>query len=194
MSQSLPVGGFEWIDSNTDYNVLDNSDFGYVLEVDLEYPDELHNLHSDFPLCPENICVDISGHGVGRANDTGTAGLIPYRRAQSWAEGNRDIRERDGLTVLARCRAVGHAVVCSCCSAWDLLRPLTRSYPICIQGLNSKSIPTAGSCGREHERWFRKQLLLLGHCWVAEDKGCSDSVSSGENVWMPGTVDVRCGS
>lgn len=57
MSQSLPVGGFEWIDSNTDYNVSDNSDFGYVLEVDLEYPDELHNLHSDFPLCPENICV-----------------------------------------------------------------------------------------------------------------------------------------
>ncbi|XP_045501419.1 uncharacterized protein LOC123698711 [Colias croceus] len=56
MFQSLPVGGFEWIDSNTDYNVPDNSDFGYVLEVDLEYPDELHNLHSDFPLCPENIC------------------------------------------------------------------------------------------------------------------------------------------
>ncbi|CAH1646013.1 unnamed protein product [Spodoptera littoralis] len=57
MSQSLPVGGFEWVDSNTDYNVSDNSDFGYVLEVDLEYPDELHDLHSDFPLCPENICV-----------------------------------------------------------------------------------------------------------------------------------------
>ncbi|CAG4956759.1 unnamed protein product [Colias eurytheme] len=55
MSQSLPVGSFEWIDSNTDYNVSDNSDFDYVLEVDLEYPDELHNLHSDFPLCPENI-------------------------------------------------------------------------------------------------------------------------------------------
>ncbi|XP_045508885.1 piggyBac transposable element-derived protein 4-like [Colias croceus] len=57
MSQSFPVGGFEWIDYNTDYNVSDNSDFGYVLEVELEYRDELHNLHSDFPLYPENICV-----------------------------------------------------------------------------------------------------------------------------------------
>jgi hypothetical protein len=55
MSKYLPYGGFVW--SNTDIDVLnipDNSSKGYILEVDLNYPKELHNLHSDFPLAPEN--------------------------------------------------------------------------------------------------------------------------------------------
>ena len=55
MSKYLPYGGFKW--SNTDIDVLnipDDSLKGYILEVDLEYPKELHDLHSDFPLAPEN--------------------------------------------------------------------------------------------------------------------------------------------
>ena len=28
---------------------------GHILEVDLEYPDELHELHNDYPLAPEKL-------------------------------------------------------------------------------------------------------------------------------------------
>ncbi|XP_050677400.1 uncharacterized protein LOC126974058 isoform X2 [Leptidea sinapis] len=57
MSQFLPTGGFEWVDVTTNFDVPDDYEYGFILEVDLEYPIELHDLHSDLPLCPENICI-----------------------------------------------------------------------------------------------------------------------------------------
>ena len=48
MSDYLPYGGFKWIKSvyNFDVNsVSEKSPTGYILEVDLEYPGELHVLH-----------------------------------------------------------------------------------------------------------------------------------------------------
>ncbi|XP_051167626.1 uncharacterized protein LOC127285571 [Leptopilina boulardi] len=56
MVQPLPYGGFEWVqvDDNFDFNISDDSPFGYILEVDLDYPIELHNSHSDFPFCSEH--------------------------------------------------------------------------------------------------------------------------------------------
>ena len=57
MSKYLPTGDFKWVDNLDNFdtmNVSDKSPKGYILEVDLSYPKELHDLHSDFPLAPEN--------------------------------------------------------------------------------------------------------------------------------------------
>ena len=60
MSQKLPTGDFRWIPS-PEYINLDsydeNSAKGLILEVDLEYPPELHHLHNDYPLAPEKMVV-----------------------------------------------------------------------------------------------------------------------------------------
>ncbi|GFV25209.1 uncharacterized protein TNCV_4304061 [Trichonephila clavipes] len=57
-SKYLPLKDFVWSDNNlTEKDILnlsDESDVGYILEVDLEYPSDLHDNHSDFPLAPEN--------------------------------------------------------------------------------------------------------------------------------------------
>ena len=34
-------------------SIEENSSNEYILEVDLEYPDELHELRNDYPLAPE---------------------------------------------------------------------------------------------------------------------------------------------
>ena len=56
MMQPLPVGGFEWLSEGVLEKwekIVDSEDLGCVLEVDLEYPAELHDFHNDFPLAPE---------------------------------------------------------------------------------------------------------------------------------------------
>ena len=62
MSQYLPTGGFKWM-TEKKINKIDlakykeDSDKGIILEVDLEYPKELHDLHNDYPLAAEKIKV-----------------------------------------------------------------------------------------------------------------------------------------
>lgn len=65
MSQYLPYGGFEWVSDIDIYNIdlqniSDESEIGYMFEVDLEYPIELHDRHKDLPLCPEHFTPPIS--------------------------------------------------------------------------------------------------------------------------------------
>ena len=43
---------------NFDVNsISEKSPIGYILEVDLEYPDKLHVLHNDYPLAPEKLAI-----------------------------------------------------------------------------------------------------------------------------------------
>ena len=57
MSKKLLVDGFKWVEedhlSNFNESFIksydENSDKGYILEVDVEYPKNLHKLHSDLP-------------------------------------------------------------------------------------------------------------------------------------------------
>ncbi|CAB0030980.1 unnamed protein product [Trichogramma brassicae] len=56
MAQYLPYGGFEWADAKDYLTLPEDSEYGYILEVDLEYPESLHDSHKDLPLCPEHAC------------------------------------------------------------------------------------------------------------------------------------------
>ena len=55
MSKPLPTHGFEWmkVDEFETWEL-----HSCILEVDLEYPKNLHDLHNDYPLAPEQIMVN----------------------------------------------------------------------------------------------------------------------------------------
>ena len=64
MPQKLPVNGFKWvkntskIDEEFIKNYNEDSDKGYILEVDVKYPRKLHDLHSDLPFLPKRMKID----------------------------------------------------------------------------------------------------------------------------------------
>ena len=54
--QALPVGNFQWMTKSALQNwerIVNSENTGCTLEVDLEYPRNLHDFHDDFPLAPE---------------------------------------------------------------------------------------------------------------------------------------------
>lgn len=61
--QPLPLNGFEWLDhleqiKSEQINAIStDSPVGYIFEVDLSYPTELHDNHKDYPLCAESSIV-----------------------------------------------------------------------------------------------------------------------------------------
>ena len=60
MSEPLPLRGFQWVEqeeleSLDILSIPEDGSVGYILEVDLEYPKNLCNLHNDYPYCPEQL-------------------------------------------------------------------------------------------------------------------------------------------
>ena len=73
MSQFLPTGGFKWMTKNQIDKIelskyKENSKKGLIPEVNLAYPEELHDLHNDYPLGPEKVKVteNIFCLGIGK--------------------------------------------------------------------------------------------------------------------------------
>ncbi|KYN18581.1 hypothetical protein ALC57_09095 [Trachymyrmex cornetzi] len=55
MCQPLPYAEFRWVEDAANFDVsaiAPDSPTGYILEVDLEYPQHLHDRHTDLPFCP----------------------------------------------------------------------------------------------------------------------------------------------
>ena len=62
MSQYLPTGNFKWM-TDKEISKIDLGKYktdgknGLIPEVDLEYPQELHDIHNDYPVTPEKVKV-----------------------------------------------------------------------------------------------------------------------------------------
>ena len=75
ITEKLSVRGFRWMDdiSKIDgdfvkvYNKNDNK--GYILDVDVDYPNKLQNLHSDLPFLPERMVINNTKKLVCNLND-----------------------------------------------------------------------------------------------------------------------------
>ena len=61
MSEKLPIHSFKWLSSGEMEKLFNNQVVQVwektpcILEVDLEYPENLHDLHNDYPFCPERV-------------------------------------------------------------------------------------------------------------------------------------------
>ena len=58
----LPYGGFKWLKNVDGFDVAligKKSQIGYILEVDISYHDELHELNNDYPVAPEKVAVSV---------------------------------------------------------------------------------------------------------------------------------------
>ena len=54
MSKQHPTYGLKWM---TDHELDDWRHLSCILEVDLEYPEQLHDLHNDYSLAPERVTI-----------------------------------------------------------------------------------------------------------------------------------------
>jgi hypothetical protein len=64
LNDVMPMKHFQWVDADNFDTVIDeikmneSSDVGYICEVDLIYPDHLHDVHNDYPMAPEKLSVE----------------------------------------------------------------------------------------------------------------------------------------
>lgn len=63
MCDYLPMGDFKWLQACPNFreevilNHPDDDETGYIIEVDMTYPAELHDEHNCYPLAPEKRII-----------------------------------------------------------------------------------------------------------------------------------------
>ena len=60
MQKMVPLGNYKWnsvITRDQILGTLEDSNVGYCVQVDLKYPQHLHDSHNGLPLAPEKLCV-----------------------------------------------------------------------------------------------------------------------------------------
>ena len=76
MSQRFSVNGFGWVENISQFDesftksYKEESEEGYFLEVDLQYPEKLHKLHNDLPFLAERMEIEKVGKLVTNLNGT----------------------------------------------------------------------------------------------------------------------------
>nr|CAI5847002.1 unnamed protein product [Callosobruchus analis] len=84
MTEFLPHGGFEWVDDIKNFDVTtipDEAEERYILEVDLDYPKHLHDIHKDIPFCAQHLNMNVlfESHVIeDDKHDTRNTKLIAY--------------------------------------------------------------------------------------------------------------------
>ena len=64
MSQKLPVNDYKWVEETSQFNedfikiYNEDSDVGYFIEADVQYPEKLHELHNDLPSLPKRTKIE----------------------------------------------------------------------------------------------------------------------------------------
>ena len=80
----LPLKNFQTVDVDLQeiLNTPTSSSRGYILEVDLHYPDSLHDTHKDFPLAPTKEIVSYNDLGSWQHDILHRTGML-HRKSPS---------------------------------------------------------------------------------------------------------------
>ena len=111
ISQPLFTGAFRWEEDceqlvKTIADHPANDPEGFILEVDLEYPEDLHNAHNAYPLAPERMVIQKKMDVRVSAQSPGRLGWR-QQRFRSWSQ--------TSVTRIAMCFTIG---ICSYTRLW----------------------------------------------------------------------------
>ena len=76
---SLPLNDFKWADDSVDIPKLllteEDSEWSYLVEVDIAFPDELHDYFKDYPPAPSKEIVQITDLSTDQVEMMGKIGI-----------------------------------------------------------------------------------------------------------------------